>query len=621
MEALDAAARAVAHLEPEAWAKVNRLLVAKAIAELAHELLIEPQRTNATGSPNQPAQYVLGTDDASVEYQFGARTGALEHWVVDPDSIRRLSQGHPQSVDALTFIGDLHRKLAIPGEVLPEYLEELSSTLYSAAYKRHRSALSADALALADFQTVEAGMTEGHPIFLANNGRIGFSSVDFAAYAPEAAAPIALIWLAARLSLASCSTVSDLSYPELLERELDRDTLADFRGQLLARGLDAEAYLFIPVHPWQWENRLAQLFAADLANGDLVYLGPGPDQYRAQQSIRTLFNLSQPSKYYVKTALSIRNMGFTRGMPVSIARSGPAINDWVHQLVSEDQYLVAQRFSLLREVAFVGYRHRHYERLITKKSDPYKEMLAALWRENPLHRLRPGERVITMAALLHIDREGRALLPSLIRASGVSIDRWLECYARHYLLPLVHCFYEHHLVFTPHCENTLLILENNLPVGAIIKDIAEDIGVLNPKQELPLAVRGLALRVPEEVMTLAIFTDVFDCVFRFLAQILSDHAQYPEERFWQSVARAIRLYECEHPALADEFRRYDLFAPTFPRNCLNRLQLRNHRMMVDLNAAEPVDSLQFMGTLANPIAAPVHTERAARAGGTSHGIV
>jgi hypothetical protein len=45
-----------------------------------------------------------------------------------------------------------------------------------------------------------------------------------------------------------------------------------------------------------------------------------------------------------------------------------------------------------------------------------------------------------------------------------------------------------------------------------------------------------------------------------------------------------------------------LFAPTFSRNCLNRLQLRNNRQMVDLNAAEPVDSLQMIGTLQNPIA-------------------
>ena len=593
---IPSAARAVEHLQPAIWNQVNRLLVAKAIGEFAHELLIQP-------TPAEAGQYLLRTDQAAVEYRFRARVAQLEHWVVDAESIRRLELGVDTPVDALRFIGELSQQLQLSAELLPEYLEELSCTLYSAAYKRHRSMPTAAELALADFQRVEAAMTEGHPIFLANNGRIGFSAAEFAAYAPEAAAPIRLVWLAARRELGTFCSSSELSYAQLLESELGRAELAQLQGILAARGLDPESYLLLPVHPWQWQNRVAQLFAADLAQGDLVYLGEGGDEYQAQQSIRTLFNSSQPHRRYVKTALSIRNMGFTRGMPVSVARSGPAINDWVNQLVCNDPYLANRRFSILREVAFVGYQHRHYERVIARKSDPRKEMLAALWRENPLHRLRPGERVITMAALLHTDREGRALLPSLIHAAGVSVDAWLERYAKHYLLPLVHCFYEHHLTFTPHCENTLLILQDHLPVGVMIKDIAEDVGVLNPKQELPAAVRALALRVPEEVMTLAIFTDVFDCVFRFLAQILEDHANYPETRFWRVVAGALRVYESERPELASEFRRYDLFAPSFLRNCLNRLQLRNNRMMVDLNAPEPVDSLQFVGTLVNPIAA------------------
>jgi len=103
-------------------------------------------------------------------------------------------------------------------------------------------------------------------------------------------------------------------------------------------------------------------------------------------------------------------------------------------------------------------------------------------------------------------------------------------------------------------------------------------------------------------MTLGIFTDVFDCVFRFLVPILHEHAQYPEERFWGLVAECIRQYQQEQPRWAAKFERYDLFAPTFIRNCLNRLQLRNNQEMVDLNAAEPVDSLQIVGTLRNPIA-------------------
>src|SRR5262249_11170002 len=132
-----------------------------------------------------------------------------------------------------------------------------------------------------------------------------------------------------------------------------------------------------------------------------------------------------------------------------------------------------------------------------------------------------------------------------------------------YLKPLLHCFYAHQLTFTPHCENVILVLQDDVPVRIFMKDLAEDIGVLNSGAALPESVRHLALTVPEEVMTLVIFTDVFDCVFRFLVQVLEEHLGFSSARFWRLVAECIRDYERSQPELAEKFRRYDLFAPTF----------------------------------------------------------
>jgi siderophore synthetase component len=40
----------------------------------------------------------------------------------------------------------------------------------------------------------------------------------------------------------------------------------------------------MPVHPWQWQNKLLTVFAPDIARQFLIYLGEGEDQYLAQQS-------------------------------------------------------------------------------------------------------------------------------------------------------------------------------------------------------------------------------------------------------------------------------------------------------------------------------------------------
>lgn len=595
-----AAAAAAEHLTPEAWAAVTRALLVKAISEFAHELLIEPQRH---GGEADVGHYRLSTGHPDIEYRFHARILALDHWAIERASLSKFVAGQPAPLDATAFVLELRERLGLAPAMLAGYLEEIASTLYGAAFKHVQQRHSAAELVHADFQTLEGAMTEGHPIFVANNARIGFNARDYRLHAPEHARAQALVWLAVARERANFACTSDLSYEALMEQELGADALHAFHDQLRARGLQPGAYLLLPVHPWQWENRIAQLFAADLACGDLVHLGRGRDLYQPQQSIRTFFNRSHPHRRYIKTSLSIRNMGFTRGMSAAIAHSATAVNDWVRQLVSADPVLTRNGFDLLREVAFVGVPHRHYQRANTRRVDPYKEMLAALYRESPLPRLLPGQRLMTMAALLHVDRDGHALLPALIEASGLGIDAWLERYLRAYLLPQLHCFYAHRLVFTPHCENVILVLERHAPVSIIMKDLAEDIGVLNPERPLPEAVQCLTLRVPEEVMTLSIFTDAFDCVFRFLAALLDEQAGYPAQRFFQQVARCISEYQRSQPQLQDAFVRYDLFAARFTRNCLNRLQLRDHRMMIDLNAADPVTSLQFQGTLTNPIAA------------------
>lgn len=587
----------VAHLQPGIWAKVNALHLRKAISEFAHELLIQPE---LRFSEDDWGHYRLLTDRPGIEYRFRAQLLSLEHWFIDWASLEKFVDGNEALLDSLSFILELRETLGIDADMLPTYMEEISSTLYGSAYKHCKQGVTVAELIHADFQTVETAMMEGHPAFLANNGRIGFDAADYRAYAPEAAAPVKLVWLAAHKSKADFTCADDLSYTELLVQELGAATLENFTQILARQGLAADDYWLMPAHPWQWYNKLAVIFAADIAARHLVCLGYGEDTYLAQQSIRTFFNTSDPNKRYVKTALSILNMGFMRGLSPYYMSTTPAINDCINGLIEQDPYLAAKGFGILREVAAVGYRAHYYETAIAGDS-PYKKMLAALWRESPVPQLKPGQRLMTMAALLHTDAQGTALLPAVIKASGIDTSRWLQHYLNVYLSPLLHCFYAYDLVFMPHGENLILVFENHVPVRAIMKDIAEEAAIMNTDVVLSEKVQRLSVAVPEALKTLSIFTDCFDLIFRYMAHILLEHTAFPEDRFWRLVADCILDYQRAHPELADKFERYDLFAPEFIRSCLNRLQLSNNRQMIDL--ADPAKNLKFVGTLKNPVAA------------------
>lgn len=593
---------APAHLQPAVWAAVNVALCKKLFAELAHERVLAPveEPGSADAAPPRPYRwYHLDSDDGTTRYRFRARRFELDHWDIDAASIERRLNGQPLPVLAVELVLDCKRAMGLPERMLRVYLEELTCTLYSAAFKHAGQRLSSADLVHASFQEIEAAMSEGHPVFIANSGRVGFDAGDHALYSPEAGQPVRLLWLAAHRAHTEVSTLRELSYAELLERELGAARVAAFRAQLAEAGLDPAAYLFLPVHPWQWANKLAMLFAPDLAHRRLVVLGETDDRYQAQQSIRTFANLDSPARCYVKMALSILNMGFMRGLSADYMKPTPAINDWVADTVAADPVFAEHGFGLLREIAGIGYRNPYFEAALPKGS-AYRKMLAALWRESPIPTLAPGERVMTMAALLHRDRDGAALLPQLVLASGLSVEEWLAAFFRCYLVPLVHAFFRYEMVFMPHGENFLLVLQGHVPRRALLKDIAEEVAVMDPAIALPPSVARIAVTVPDELKALSIFTDVFDCIFRFLAPLLEEQADYPADRFWALVAATIARYQAEHPELAERFARYDLFAPEFQLSCLNRLQLRNNQQMVDL--ADPAGALQLVGTLRNPIA-------------------
>ncbi|WP_439692900.1 GNAT family N-acetyltransferase [Curtobacterium sp. SP.BCo] len=587
-----------AHLRPEHLEPAERHLVAKAIAEFAHERLVAPV----------PDGDGWRLDAGESTYRFRARLHRLEHWSVDEASVVRTVDGEPVPLRAQDLVLELRDLLGIPDELLGTYLEEIASTLASAAAKHRRGGPSAAQLArgraddsvdgaVASFQDVESAMTEGHPAFVAANGRIGFGLDEYRAFAPEVGGRFRYRWLAARREHTHLALAADRTEDAHWTAELDAATVAGYRSTLRRRGLDPEDYVWIPVHPWQWQHRIAVTFAPDLGRQDLVDLGEGPDEYQPQQSIRTAFDRSHPERSYVKTALAVQNMGFLRGMSPAYMRNTPAVNDWVASLVAADPTLAAAGFSVLREHAAIGYTGDAYHRVTV--SSPQRKMLAALWRESPVPRLAEGERLLTMAALLHCDAAGSAVVSSLVAASGLPADAWVRRWLDAYLLPVVHCLTVHDLVFMPHGENLVLVVRDGVVVRAVMKDIGEEAAVLGTHTDRPVPedIARIVHPVDDDEAALAVFTDVFDGVLRFVAAILDDDGVLPEQRFWAVVGECVDAHAAAHP---ERRRPLDLRVPTFEHSCLNRLQLRNTLSMVDL--ADQSSSLIRAGAMPNPIA-------------------
>lgn len=194
--------------------------------------------------------------------------------------------------------------------------------------------------------------------------------------------PARLPWIAVSTDLAQYRGVTGLSTPDrLYRRELDTAVRESFAAELRARGLDPEGFLYLPVHPWQWDEVILPLYAPAIAHHQIVPLHADGDPRLPQQSIRTFLNVEHPERHTVKLPLSILNTLVWRGLPTERTLAAPAVTAWVQGLRDSDAFLRDEcGVILLGEVASVAVEHPLYDHL-PEVPYQYRELLGAIWRE------------------------------------------------------------------------------------------------------------------------------------------------------------------------------------------------------------------------------------------------
>ncbi|MFB7635761.1 IucA/IucC family protein [Streptomyces sp. NPDC056149] len=551
-----------------AWQRAARRLFAKTLGEFAYEEILTPEPEGP--APDGRTRYRLPVAD-DLTYRFTARRGAYGHWRVDADSIT-------PHADPLRFLTRAHDTvLGLSGDTTGHLIRELTATL-AADTRLDATALSAADLADLDYAALEGHQT-GHPWLVANKGRLGFSATDAETWAPEARAPQRLPWLAAHRRIAHYRGVPALATPDrLYDGELDPATARAFAATLADAGRNPADYLYLPVHPWQWDETIAPLFAPQLADGSIIALPTDNDLRLPQQSIRTFLNLTRPQARTVKLPLSILNTLVWRGLPTERTLAAPAVTGWMHSLRDGDTYLRDEtRVILLGETASVTVEHPLYDRLPGVPYQ-YKELLGCIWREPLTHYLVPGERARTLASLLQTDPTGRALTAELVDRSGLTPQGWLTRLFAALLPPLLHFLYQYGTVFSPHGENAIVVFdENDIPTRLAMKDFVDDVNTsaqpLPEHDGMPDDVRAVLLTEPPAFLTQFIHSGLFVGVFRYLAPLCEDQLGVPEGEFWSLVRAEILRHHERFPHLKERQETFDLLTPEIERLCLNRNRL------------------------------------------------
>ncbi|ENV73585.1 hypothetical protein F946_01097 [Acinetobacter johnsonii ANC 3681] len=573
------------------WRLAGQRLIEMAIAEFLYEEIIQVSHLKDN-------RYQLMLDDQT--YTFKAQNYLLGHWQIEEGSVRELSTVEDQPAWNLhTFIRAFSNQTEVKPFTKAYLIKEMNNTWLAEAHLFDESRLSSEAALTASHHEIE-GMLRGHPWLIMSKGRMGFGYDDYLSAAPELSPTVKVLWLAVHRDLAEFRSTEEWQAGRLYQYELDAEELESFEQQLHERGCSCHDYFLIPVHAWQWHQWLVPTYANEIVDQRIIELGVGQDDYVPMQSIRTLCNISQPERHYVKLPVSIFNTAVYRGLPSKRNLAAPAVTAWLKQIQSQDSDLKQSGVAFLGEVATLTIHQPCFDQI---EGAPYqfKELFGCLWRESVDPVIGTGEQALSQAALLHRDINGQSILAVLIQASGLSPLQWLKRFAEVSVTPLLICLYKYGLAFSPHGENTMLIHANGVPQKMVLKDFIDDVNLVD--EDFPelasLPIEGqILLRHPAHELSHFIFTGLFMVHYRYICNVfLQDYPEHSEVEFWQTISSVIDAFHQAHPELAERIEKFAMFRAEFEKICLNRVRLFTTSYNDEAERPVPV----FLDPIANPV--------------------
>ena len=500
----------------------------------------------------------------------------------DQDVLRQDAQGKQQPARLNQVIDEILRSITDAAKV-EDFIFELKRTYIHDL----QSQVCFENYALPAIQypydILESYLMDGHPYHPCYKSRVGFSLQDNVRYGVEFAQPMALVWLAIHKDIVAENHSSSIDTKEFFKEQLNSQDLIQFQQKLESQVKESADYLWIPVHPWQWENHLISIFAEEIADQKIMYLGHSHDRYLAQQSLRTVTNLQHPEKPYIKLSMSLTNTSSSRVLAKHTVMNGPIITDWLQALIDQSETAKKLDFAVLREVYGLSV---DFTRLPASHAKQAYGTIGCLWRESVHQYLREGEDAIPLNGVSHIQKDGQALIAPWIQQYGM--EKWTCQLLKVVITPLIHLLFAEGIATESHGQNIILVHEKGWPTRVLLKDFHDGVRYSPAHLAHPELAPELDQLPPEHAKTNSmsfILTDDLDgirdfscaCLFFValtdIAIFLNQTYAVAEQDFWQWAADVIQEYQQQHPEHTERYQIFDVFADKLRIESLTKRRL------------------------------------------------
>lgn len=380
----------------------------------------------------------------------------------------------------------------------------------------------------------EQYITRGHPYHPCSKTKLGFSIEDVINYSPEFQPHVPLQLVAVHNTLVHIEAMeAEGDYLNFFAKNYSA-TWKAWQQYLITNQLNPADYIPIPVHPWQAQNQLPELFADFISKGLLHICEDISISATPTLSFRTLAPIALKDAPYIKLPIAIQATSVFRTLEPKSTQNTPKVSSMLTDIFAKETNF-ANRLSILRE---------NFGLHLKTVSDEQARNLTVIFRENPNLNLQEGEIAIVVAALFEKSPlSGSALLIDLMQMAGIHHQEDAYRYFQHYVDLVLGSYLDLYLGYgialEGHQQNTLAVFRD----GQIVRFIARDFDGVNIHLST-LEETGYVFKAypgtsaitqnKQQVRNLLLHT-VYQLHLGEVVLTLANHFGCAEDEFWQVV--------------------------------------------------------------------------------------
>ncbi|MQA62549.1 MAG: siderophore staphylobactin biosynthesis protein SbnC [Actinophytocola sp.] len=287
----------------------------------------------------------------------------------------------------------------------------------------------------------------------------GWSATELSRYGPMRRGALGMPWIAVRRERLRHGSGEDSHRLEHLV--LDDVDLGLLAGAARHAGVSFDDYQPLPVHPWQAEHVLPELYASELARRDVVPLARDLGRCHATSSLRTLITCPEAERH-LKLPLGVATLGAARLLPPRYLDNAERAERTMRQLIERDDGL-RELVMLCDENTWCGWR----DPVGGDEFDDRPGQLAAQIRRYPAGVLDAEALVLPMAALAA--HEWPILETALAAAGFTDPVAFFRALAEAFC-SLAFGFLRYGVLPELHGQNVLVMLANGRVTQFVLRD-------------------------------------------------------------------------------------------------------------------------------------------------------